>query len=76
MSTREYAKTIIDRLTDEQVDELFGYMEDRFLPEPPNAVHSIADIEELLTEADDDIKNSRLLTSDEVKKHLWEKYGI
>lgn len=74
MSPREEVKAIIDHLTNEQVDELLGYIEDKFLPEPPNAVHSIADIERLLEEADDDIRNGRVISLEEAKSNMMKMF--
>lgn len=76
MSTREYAQMIFDRLTDEQVEELVEYIEDNFLPEPPNAVHSVAEINEKLAEAEDDVRNGRVVTKEEMDVFFKENFGI
>lgn len=76
MSTRERAQILFNSLNDEQIEELVEYIEENFLPEPPNAVHSIAEIQEKLAEAEEDVRNGRVFTAEEVKSHLREKYGI
>lgn len=76
MSTREYVQTIVNRLTDEQIDELADFIEERFLPEPPNTVHSREELEIKIAEAEEDIRNGRVYTTQEVREHLREKYGI
>lgn len=67
---------IINGLTDEQLEELIEIFEENFLPEPPYAVHSLAEIEERITRADDDIKNGRVYTAEEVDEYFKERYGI
>ena len=67
---------IFDRLTDEQVEELVEYIEDNFLPEPPNAVHSVAEINEKLAEAEDDVRNGRVVTKEEMDVFFKENFGI
>ena len=74
MSTREYAKTIIDRLTDEQVDELFGYIKNRFLPDPPNTAHSQAELEAMLEKGMEDIKQGRTVPWEKAKAEIMEMF--
>ncbi|MBD5111078.1 MAG: hypothetical protein HDT42_00880 [Ruminococcaceae bacterium] len=76
MSTRERAQMIINGLTDEQIEELVEFLEDNFLPEPPYAVHSLAEIEERIARANDDIKSGRVYTAEEVDEYFKERYGI
>lgn len=67
---------IINNLTDEQIERLIKLLEDNFLPEPPNTIHSREELETKIAEAEDDIRNGRVYTAQEVREHLWEKYGI
>lgn len=67
---------IFDSLTEEQLEQLMQYMEDKFLPEPPNTVHSLAELEEKLAEAEEDIKASRVVTEEEMNAFFKEHFGI
>lgn len=66
MSTREYVQTIVNRLTDEQIDELADFIEEKFLPEPPNTAHSIEEIDAMLKEGLDDLRNGRVCSDNEM----------
>lgn len=79
MSTRECAQMIFDCLTDEQLEGfvmLFTGKSSSDIPEPPNTVHSKAELEQMLAKAEDDVRNGRVYTWEEVKAHLTEKYEI
>lgn len=79
MSTRECAQMIFDSLTDEQLEGfvmMFCGKSSSDIPEPPNTVHSKAEIEKMLAEAEDDVMNGRVMSWEEVKSHLREEYGI
>lgn len=76
MSTRERAQLLFNRLSDEQIEELVEYIEDNFLPEPPNAVHSKAEIEKMLAEAEDDVRNGRVMSWEEAKADFRETFGL
>lgn len=76
MSTRERAQLLFDRLNDEQIEELVEYIEDNFLTAPPNAVHSKAEIEEKLAEAEDDVRNGRVVSKEEMNLFFKEHFGI
>ena len=76
MNTREYVQTIVSRLTDEQIDELVEYIADNFLPEPPNTVHSRAELEAMLAKAEESIQNGRYYTEEEMDDFFGENFGI
>lgn len=76
MSTRERAQMIFDRLTEEQLEGFVKLFENAFILEPPNSVDSVEEIEVLLEEAEDDVRNGRVYSWEEVKAELEEKYGI
>lgn len=65
MSTRERAQLIFDSLTEEQLEKLMEYMEDNFLPEPPNTAHSLAELEEMLEDGMEDIRNGKTVSLEE-----------
>ena len=65
---------IFDRLTDAQIEELVEYIEDNYLPEPPNSVHSVDEINAMLEEAEDDVRNGRVYSWEEVKEDLRENF--
>lgn len=79
MSTRERAQMIFDRLTDEQLEDFiitFYNALNPDIPEPPNTVHSRAELEEMLAEAEDDVRNGRVMSLEEVKSQFRKEYGI
>lgn len=79
MSTRECAQMIFDCLTDEQLEGFVMLFTGKFssdIPEPPNTVHSKAELEQMLAEAEDDVRNGRVMSLEEVKSQFREEYGI
>lgn len=69
MSIRERAQVVFDSLTDEQLaDFVMMYQE------PPNTAHSAEEIDAMLEEAEDDIRNGRVLSWEEVKRGLGENF--
>lgn len=75
MSTRERAQIIFDRLTDEQLDYFVAMFENGF-SEPPNTVHSRAELENMLAEGLDDLKNGRVCSEEEMDDFFRGYCGI
>lgn len=76
MSTRERAQIIFDSLTDEQLDEFVKLFENAFIPEPPNTVHSRAELEAMLAESEESIRNGKYYTEEEMDEFFRENFGI
>lgn len=76
MSTRERAQIIFDSLTDEQLDEFVKLFENTFIPEPPNTVHSRAELEAMLAESEESIRNGKYYTEEEMDEFFRENFGI
>lgn len=76
MSTRERAQIIFDRLTDEQLKGFVKLFENAFISEPPNTVHSRAELENMLAEGLDDLKNGRVCSEEEMDDFFRGYCGI
>lgn len=72
MSTREKAQMIFNCLTDEQLEGFVTLFQNLVVPEPPNTAHSVAEINAMLEEAEDDVRNGRVYSWEEVKRDLRE----
>lgn len=71
MSIRERAQVVFDSLTDEQLaDFVMMYQE------PPNTAHSAEEIDAMLEEAEDDIRNGRVVTKEEMDVFFRENFGV
>lgn len=69
MSIRERAQVVFDGLTDEQLaDFVMMYQE------PPNTAHSAEEIDAMLEEAEEDVRNGRVLSWEELQKELRENF--
>lgn len=69
MSIREKAQLIFDELTEEQLAEFVMMYQ-----EPPNTAHSDREIDAMLEEAEEDVRNGRVYSWEEVKKDLRENF--
>lgn len=69
MSIRERAQLIFDELTEEQLAEFVMMYQ-----EPPNTAHSDEEIDDMLEEAEEDVRNGRVYSWEEVKKDLRENF--
>lgn len=74
MSTREKAQMIFNSLTDEQLEGFVTLFQNLVIPEPPNTAHSAAEINAMLEEAEEDVKNGRVYSWEEVKRDLRENF--
>lgn len=76
MSTRERARMIFDRLTDEELAGFVALYETRVTAEPPVFPKNRVELNAMLEEAEEDIRAGRVYTEEEVKAHMREKFGI
>lgn len=78
MSTGERAQMIFDQLTDEELAGFVALFEHRITVEPPASVFpkNRAEFNAMLEEAEEDVREGRVYTEEEVNAHLREKFGI
>lgn len=69
MSIRERAQLIFDELNEEQLVDFVMMFQ-----EPPNTAHSVDEIDAMLEEAEEDVRNGRVYSWEEVKKDLRENF--
>ncbi len=67
---------IINGLNDEQMDELMEFLEENFLPEPPNTVHSREELMEKLEKAEESFRRGEFYTEEEMNEFFRENFGI
>lgn len=69
MSIRERAQVLLNSLTEEQLVDFVMMFQ-----EPPNAAHSDEEVDAMLEEAEEDVRNGRVYSWEEVKKDLREYF--
>lgn len=76
MSTRERAKKIFDSLTEEQLEDFIVFFQNPTDFEPSNIEYSDKEIEAMLEEAEEAVRNGDVYTEEEMNDFFKENFGI